>query len=228
MPRKTVFTSVIFFVFLFPTLFPNKILKLSDVRPPFFILKIPTAEARVDDNRVIYSKNGVKVAKYNLLEITGTEVLCKCKKISVEIDSNYYVKLKEPLLKKIVKSKNGFVAEVIKVRGIKFNKSENGSFVTGNPVPLSIIPELSFKGIEDFMKKIGKENKKRCRVGLLSPEEIRKNISTGEEKVLLAGRDGLPVLIFYSRYGLRENPVSEKILKRLKYEVFIPLKLKIL
>ncbi len=228
MIRKTVFTSVIFFVFLFMIIFPDRILKLSDVRPPFFVLKIPTAETKVEDNRVIYSQNGIEVAEYNLLGITGAEVLCKCKKISVEIDDNCYVKLKIPLLKKKEKSKSVFVAEVIKVRGIRFDKSENGGFVTGNPVPLSIIPELSFKGIENFIKKIGKEYKKKCRVGLLSPNEIRKNIVAGGEKTLIAERDGLPVLIFYSVSGLRENPVSEKILKRLKYEVFIPLKLKIL
>ncbi|MEN8223175.1 MAG: hypothetical protein ABFR36_07935 [Acidobacteriota bacterium] len=230
MYQKTVFFSVIFIVFLTSTLFPVKKIMLSEVRPPFFILSIPGDKDKIDNNRVIYSGNGNRVAEYELLETSGTWFLCKCKEISARINNGCYVKIRAgiPVTKKKAKKREIFVKESVKIRGIRFNKHKKGIFITGKPVPLSIIPELSFSGIKDFRKRIGKEHKKKCRVDFLSPGEIKRYMNVEEEKVLLAEREGIPVLIFCSSSGERENPVSEKILKKLKYEVFLPLKLIIL
>ena len=227
MYQKTVLISVIFIVFLTSTLFPVSTIKLSGVRPPFFILKILNDEIKVDNNRVIYSENGNKISEYELLESSGTESLCRCKEFSAEIDNNCYVKVMTdvfPLLKE-GKRERVPIKKIIKIRGIAFNHQQNRLFITGNPVPLSIVPELSIQGLENFIKKMENEYKKKCRVDLLSPDEINRCINIEKAGILLGEKDGNPVLIFYSGSGRRENPVSEKILARLKYEVFLPLKL---
>ncbi len=230
MYQKTVFISVIFMFIFTAFLFTANTLKLSGVRPPFFILKIVDGKAEADNNRVIYSENGNKIAEYVLVGVSGAESLCRCTEFSAEIDNNCYVKIRSNILpvERDRLRNNTFTAKVIKIKGITFNRYRNGIFVTVNPVPLSIVPELSIKGIGKFMEKIGTEYKKKCRVDLLSPNEISKYVNIEKSGILLAGKRGDPVLIFYSRSTRRENPVSNKILTRLKYEVFLPMKLIIL
>lgn len=227
MYQKTVLTAVIFIIFLTSTLFPVNKIKLSGVRPPFFILKILNDKIKVDNNRAVYSENGNKISEYELLESSGTKSLCRCKEFSAEIDNNCYVKVTadvRPLLKEVERER-GPLKKIIKIRGITFSYQQNRLFITGNPIPLSIVPELSIQGIENFIKKMENEYKNKCRVDLLSPVEINRCIYIEKAGILLGEKDGNPVLIFYSGSGRRENPVSEKILARLKYEVFLPLKL---
>ena len=228
MSRRPVFILFFLFVFLLAYIYPEKFLNLSDVRPPFFILKIPSSGSGVENSKIVYSKDGEQIATYSLLGITGSEFLCRCNNVAAEIDAGCYVKLKKPVQKKKVRKESKTVPETFKLRGITFRKSESGNYFTRNPVPLSIIPELSFQGIKVFMDKVGREFGGKCRVGLLSPEEIEKSIFIKGETTLLSGRNGSPVLLFRSGSKLRENPVSEKILEKLKYEVFVPLKLDIL
>ena len=225
MYQKSVFISAIFILLLTSTLFPVNRIKLSGIRPPFFILKRHNDNVKVDNNRVIYSENGNKVSEYELLEISGTESLCRCKEFSAKIDDNCYVKVRENVipLKKKEKRERGPLKKIIKIRGINFSHQQNRLYITGNPVPLSIVPELSIRGIEAFIKKTENEYKKKCRIELLSPDEINRYIKKGG--TLLGEKDGEVVLILNFDLERRENPVSEKILTRLKYEVFLPLKL---
>ena len=227
MYQKTVLITVILIFFFTTILFPANKINLSGVRPPFFILKMVNDNIELDTKRVIYSESGNAISEYELLEISGNESLCRCNKFSVEIDDNCYVKVSADVLplKKEKKKERVPLKRFIKIRGITFRHQHRKLFITGNPVPLSIVPVLSIQGIEGFIKKMENEHTKKCRIELLSPDEINRYIDIKKVGILLGGKDGKPVLIFCTGSGRRENAVSEKILTRLRYEVFLPLKL---
>ena len=71
MYQKTALISVIFLAFVTSTIFPDKTIKLSGVRPPFFILKMVNNKVTVENDRAIYSENGNRIAEYELLAVSG-------------------------------------------------------------------------------------------------------------------------------------------------------------
>ncbi|MCK4890485.1 MAG: hypothetical protein KAS97_11190, partial [Candidatus Aminicenantes bacterium] len=87
-------------------------------------------------------------------------------------------------------------------------------------------PDISFSGINNFMKKIENRYDKKCKVNYLEADEIKEYFVQREEKIMIGVKNGLLVIVSFSGSGIRENRVSEKILSQLKYEIYIPLKLK--
>lgn len=234
--KKNVVLFISCLIFLISPQFSENRINISGVRPPFFILKISEGYMQVKANRKIYSEAGIEVAKFIILNTRGEELLCKCLDDFVNLNSKCFIKVKsvsgkeEKTEKKISKSEPGKnmrdLAGLIRIRGIRFIELKKGVFITENPVPASMVPRLSFSGIDDFMRRIENGCGEGCNVNYLDTDEIKKYFTSGEEKIMLGLKSGEPVLVFFSESELRENPVSEKIISKLKYEIYIPLKLK--
>lgn len=175
---------------------------------------------------VIYRANGIPAGKYDLLESAGEVWLCRSRDLSLDIGTGCYVKVnpapappKKALVKKAPRGN-----EEIRLRGIRFRRVDGSIYVTLNPVPLSIVRPVSMAGVEGFVSRIGGASAGKFRVSLLSPEETLKFLGGGRRRTFLSLREGSPVLVFVEPPDSRENRVTDKIMMRLKYEVFIPLK----
>lgn len=228
--------SLICLIFLVSSLFPENLVKISDVRPPFFVLKIPENSGQLSKGGIIYSKMGVEVGKFKILDISGNKILCECLDHSADVNIGCYIevgkgpgtirKLKNPPITTKSLTKSFIPTGIIKIRGIRFVEKKSGIFITENPVPASMVPDISFSGIDSFMEKIESKYGKKCEINYLQAGEIKKYFIQREEMIMLGIRNGLPVIVSFSDSEFRENRVSEKILSKLKYEIYIPLKLK--
>ncbi|MCK4888957.1 MAG: hypothetical protein KAS97_03440 [Candidatus Aminicenantes bacterium] len=185
---------------------------------------------------IIYSKTGIEVGKFKILDISGDKALCECLDHSADVDNECYVKVggnpgtikklkRNPIINEPEKRTAG-KSGIIKVRGIRFVEQKNGVFITENPVPASMVPDISFSGIINFMKKIETRYGEKCKVNYLETGEIKEYFILREEMIMLGVKSGTPVIVSFSNSGFRENRVSEKIISKLKYEIYIPLKLK--
>ncbi len=236
MPRRNFAFSIIFLILFVSSLLSENFLNISDVRPPFFILEITENCGKVNRSGMIYSKTGVKVGKFTILERSGNRILCKCLDHSAGMNDGCYIKVgSDP--GKIQKLKNLPIinrseqvvsgsSEKINVRGIMFTEQKNGVFITENPVPVSMVPNISFKGIDSFMKKIESRYGEKCIVSYLETGEIEECFFKREERIMLGLKNNVPVIVSFSGSVSRVNPVSEKIVNKLKYEIYIPLKLR--
>jgi len=226
MPGKAFLISILVSVLLCSTPMPSEILHLSGIRPPFFLLKIKAPGSKFEKGNVIYRDNGLPAGNYELLDSSGGVFLCRCRDLSLDIDSGCYVKVENPTVppKKSPVKMNSRESEVIRLRGIRFRRMARGVYVTLNPVPLSIIPEMSMGGVDRFANRIMDACSGDFRISLLSPEETVKFLQGARKRAFLALRDGSPVLVFVDPPDIRENRVSDKIMMRLKYNLFIPLK----
>jgi len=208
---------------------------VTDVRPPFFILRITSDYLLSEKDRFIYSEKGNRVAEYIIINTSEDEVLCKYLNDKGEVNDRCYAKLKmisgelsapdnkKTLLKTYEKKK--MVHGSIRVRGIMFIERDNGVYFTENPVPASMIPGISYDGINEFLKKIADKCDLHCTVKYLTKSEIKKYSLLGKNGMMLGFESGSYFLLYSSGSEFRENPVSEKILLLLKYRIFIPLKL---
>ena len=236
MRRRTFALSLICLIFFISPLFSGNFVNISDVRPPFFILKIPAGYNQINKSGIIYSETGIEVGEFRILDISGNKVLCECIDHSTDVNNGCYIKvgsdpgtIQKPKRKPIrnePEKRTADQSEIIKVRGIRFVEKKNGIFITENPVPASMVPDISFSGINNFMKKIENRYDKKCKVNYLEADEIKEYFVQREEKIMIGVKNGLLVIVSFSGSGIRENRVSEKILSQLKYEIYIPLKLK--
>jgi len=226
MPGKAFLISLLFSFLLFPASIISEILHLSGIRPPFFLLQVNDPEERIAEPYVIYRANGTPAGEYDLLESSGTVLLCRCRDLSVDIGPGCYVNIHPAPVsfRKVSAKKKVRTKEEIRLRGIRFRRVEGGMYLTLNPVPLSIVRTVSREGVEGFVSRIGESGAVKFRVSLLSPEETVQSLEGSGRGPFLARRDGALVLVFIEPPENRENRVSEKIMKKLKYEVFIPLK----
>lgn len=234
--KKIAVPFIICLIFLISPLLSENQINISGVRPPFFILKISEGYIQVKASRGIYSKEGIEVAKFKILDTKGEESLCECLDNFKNLNNKCFIKVKrvpgkvEKIEKKISKSESmnnmRALSGTLKIRGIRFIELKKGIFITENPVPASMVPKLSFSGIDEFMRRIENGCGESCNVNYLDTDEIKKYLIPGEEKIMLGLKNGEPVLIFFSESEFRENPVSEKIISKLKYKIYIPLKLK--
>ncbi len=230
---------VFFFIFSSLTgfsLFSDTKVYLTGVRPPFFLIHINPDYSLSKNDRYIYSPTGKRMAEYVVLNTSGDEVLCKYLDNGNKLSDICYVNSKM-IPEKLVLQKNKtvhlkdlkkekIVPMYIRVRGIMFVKRDKGIYFTENPVPASMIPNITYNGIDNFMKKIAAGCDPSCTVKYLTKAEIEKYSLLGGKDVMLLGvESGSHFLIYFSESKLRKNPVSEKILMRLKYRIFIPLKL---
>lgn len=236
MIKRIVTLFIICLIFLFSPLFSGNHIKISGIRPPFFILKIPEGYRQIEKNRRIFSGAGIEVGKFKILDTKGKELLCECIDNFSNLNNKCFVKVKDvpgkvektkfffskPELKGDMKDQTG----AINIRGIRFIELEKGLFITENPVPASMVPKLSFSGIEEFMMRIKNGCGEGFNVDYLDTGEIKKYLTPGVEKIILGLKRGDPVLVFFSESEFRENPVSEKMISKLKYKIFIPIKLK--
>jgi len=209
--------------------------KISDVRPPFFLLDIPENYNWKNKSGVIYSKGGIEVGKFKILDVSGNKALCECIDHSADLNNRCYIEvghdpgtIQKPEEQSAIKMPGGeslVRSEIIKIRGIRFVKQKNEIFITENPVPVSMVPDISFSGIDNFMEKIEAGYGKKCKVNYFGSDEIKEYFIQEEEMIMLGVKNGSPVIVLFSGAGFRVNRVSEKILSKLKYEIYIPLKL---
>ncbi len=236
MRRRTFAFSLICLIFFISSLFSGNFVNISDVRPPFFILKIPAGYSRINKSGIIYSETGIEVGEFRILDISGNTALCECIDHSTDVNNGCYIKvdtdpgtIQKPKRKPIInepEKRTADQSEIIKIRGIRFVEQKNGIFITENPVPASMVPDISLIGINNFMKKIENRYGKKCKVNYLETDEIKEFFVQREEMIMLGVKNGLLFIIFFSDSGFRENRVSEKIISQLKYEIYIPIKLK--
>jgi len=210
-------------------------LEVSGIRPPFFIVEFSPEHLRLTKNKTVFSAEGIELGRFRIVDISGDRVLCKCDGDQSDLKKMCYVNVVEISEKQKGKTSKPafpepqdrkiFLPEIIKVQGIRFIERSEGLFITENPIPASIVKDLSFTGIENFMKKIGNEYG-NSEVGYLNISEMKKYLKPEIGVMMLGVRDGLPVIVFPADAGSAVNPVSKKILTKLKYEIYIPLKLK--
>ncbi len=237
MYRRSVY-YLIFFSSLFSfSLLPKDKIYLSEIRPPYFILNTSANVNLIIGEQVYYSPAGKRLGRFSIVRKVEDEILCKGQDDSGKLFKGCYIRVKErpekifptkAIEKKIKSENNNIPVSSIKISGIKFTEIEKGFFVTLNPLPVTIIQDSSFNGIKRFLNLIKEKSGLKCSVELMTVEEIKKYLKPGDEKLLFGKRGKEPKLIFFSDSGVWGNPVSEKIIGRLKYKIFVPVKLIIL
>ncbi|MEN8153437.1 MAG: hypothetical protein ABFR75_05390 [Acidobacteriota bacterium] len=232
---KQIFVILTFFIFfMLPDifLFPEKNLKVTDVRYPFFLLKKNPPEVSIRPSGIIYKMNGSIAGEYKLVSFSEENFLCRVSRDFSGVDKSCFVKADPrefPVPGRIEKrepyppgkDKNS-LRRFIRINGIKFEERSDSIFLSVTPEHLTVFPELTFNGIRKFLERIDNNSREGYKCNLWSLEDFIEYKGKGRAgDVYLGLVEGRLNLIYWRSGRYNFQLIAEDTLAAVSNEIYV-------
>jgi len=229
--KKTIILVVILIICCLDLLSFKKI-NIFGIRYGFFLISVSKNLNVFKTDKLIFSGKGNLISEYLVIERSDNVILCKSKKKFKLLNKRCYVKAEQNGIieetKKLIGNQNlkSYKKQFEYVKGIEFKRIADNVFVTLDPISVSIIMNLTYKGLKRYVKSFQTECKTGYSVEMLSTMEIERYIDLKKGKILLGTSEGRVVMVYKTNGKMRSSFITESTIRKFSENIFFPLILK--
>ncbi len=230
---KKAIILVVILIICYLDLLSFKKINIFGIRYGFFLISVSKNLNVFKNDKLVFSEKGDLISEYLIIERSDNVILCKSKKEFKLLNKRCYVKADQNVIieetDKLIGNRNlkSYKKRWFEyIKGIEFKRVADNVFVTLDPISVSIIMDLTYKGLKRYVKSFQTECKTGYSVEMLNTMEIEKYIDLKKGKILLGISEGRVVMVYKTNGKIRSSFITESTIRKFSGNIFLPLILK--